>query len=275
MPRREEESSSRGSRRAPASTQRSGAVARPKASAVASDENDDVWDEIMEMKQGSSGDDGSFNKMNTNFYLSNGEEIDIVLLDNAPTIFNGHVIKCTGTKKDGGTYTFYRTEACQKSNQEYCVLCESDNKAVGKSKKIIAFRVLDSRGSWSKEANGGKGGLDGVATPKIFLVSLELAKQIKLLRDDAGGELTDKVIKLSKNEKYIANFKFRKNTNGSLSFIDAPEYDGELPEVMDVYAPMEDDDLIDFVRKFSHSDVAPAPARGAGGSARKVGSFGD
>lgn len=274
MPSREE-SGSRGSRRVPASPQRSGATARPRPSAKsASQDEDEVWDEIMEMKQGSGGGDGGFDKMNTNFYLSNGEEIDIVILDNVPTIFNGHVIKCQGNKKDGGTYTFYRTEACQKSAQDYCVLCETENKNVGKSKKIIAFRVLDSRGSWSKDANNGKGGLDGIPTPKIFLVSLDLAKQIKVLRDDAGGDLTDKVIKLSKNEKYIANFKFKKNPNGSLNFVDAPEFDGELPEILEVYAPLEDDDLIDFVRKFSHNEQPQAPAR-SGGSNRRAGSFGD
>ena len=38
--------------------------------------------EIMDMKQGSGGGDGGFDKMNTNFYLSNGEEIDIVIINN-------------------------------------------------------------------------------------------------------------------------------------------------------------------------------------------------
>ncbi len=269
MPSREE--GGRGNRRVPASPQRNGATARPRASANnASQDEDEVWEEIMEMKQGASGESGGFNKMNTNFWLSNGEEIDVVFLDNSPTIFNGHVIKCS---TEAGK-TFYRTEACQKSAQDYCVLCETENKTVSKSKKIIAFRILDSRGNWNKDLNNKKGGMDGVASPKIFLVSLDLAKQIKLLRDDAGGELTDKVIKLSKNEKYIANFKFRKNTNGSLSYIPAPSYDGELPEILDIYAPMDDEELMEFVRKFSYSEPATAPSRG-GGSNRKAGSFGD
>ena len=56
--------------------------------------------------------------------------------------------------------------------------------------------------------------------------------------------------------------------------MDAPEFDGELPEILEVYAPLEDDDLIDFVRKFSHNEQPQAPAR-SGGSNRRAGSFGD
>ena len=59
-----------------------------------------------------------------------------------------------------------------------------------------------------------------------------------------------------------------------MNFVDAPEFDGELPEILEVYAPLEDDDLIDFVRKFSHNEQPQAPAR-SGGSNRRAGSFGD
>lgn len=276
MPSRDEEDSRRVPKRAIA-TRRSVDNSRTRTSATkASQSEDEVWDDIMEMKPTSNGEDGTFNKMNTNFYLTNGEEIDIVILDNVPIVFNGHVIKCQGEKKDGGTYTFYRTEACQKSAQDHCVLCETQNRNVGKDKKIIAFRVLDSRGSWDKSLNNNKGGLDGVPAPKIFMVALDLAKQIKILRDDAGGDLTDKVIKLAKNEKYIANFRFSKNKDGSLNYVPAPEMDEdmEIPEILEVYAPMEDDDLIEFVKKFSHNETASA-TQAKGGSNRKVGSFGN
>ena len=229
--------------------------------------NDDVWDEIMNMKGKGSGGEGGFNKMNTNFYLQNGEEIDIVLLDEQPFMFWGHTIKCRS--KEGKT--FYRTEQCQKSEQDYCVMCESDNKAIGKAKKVIAFRVLDSRGSWDSEAKG----LDGIPAPKIFMVSIDLAKQIKLLKDDAGT-ISDKVLKLSKNGTYTINFKFKKSPDGSLRYVNAPDYDGELPEVLDVYAPMEDDELMDFIRQFADasSDSGSSNNRSSR-NGKATGSFGD
>lgn len=232
--------------------------------------DDDVWNEIMDMKSKGDGGDGGFNKMNTNFYLKDGEEIDIVILDENPEIFWGHVIKC---KTDAGQ-TFYRTEQCQKSEQDYCVLCESDNKAISKAKKIIAFRVLDSRGNWDSENKC----LDGIPAPKIFLTPLYLAKQFKTLRDDAGGTISDKVIKLSKNGNYQANFKFKKLQGGGLDYVSAPDYNEELPNISEVYAPMGDNELMEFVRKFADgSDASSKPSRGGnnkrGGNAS--GSFGD
>ena len=234
----------------------------------AKDNGDDVWGEIMNMKGKGSGGEGGFNKLNTSFWLSNGEEIDIVLLDEQPFMFWGHTIKCRS--KEGKT--FYRIEACQKSEQDYCVMCESDNKAIGKSKKIIAFRVLDSRGSWDSETKG----LDGVPTPKIFTVSIDLAKQIKLLKDDAGT-ISDKVLKLSKNGTYTINFKFKKNTDGSLRYVNAPDYDGDLPEVLEVYAPMDDDDLMEFIRQFADaSDGGNSGGSNRGSrNGKATGSFGD
>lgn len=228
---------------------------------------EEVWDDIMSMKGGGEG--GGFNKMNTAFYLKDGEEIDIVLLDENPFMFWGHVIKC----QSNAGKTFYRIEQCQKAEQDYCVMCESDNKAIGKAKKIIAFRVLDSRGNWDKDA----GDFDGVPAPKIFTVPLYLAKQFKSLKDDAGS-ISDKVIKLSKSGNYQANFKYNKSRDGSLRYVDAPKFDGDMPDVLEVYAPMTDDDLMDFIRQFAD---APTSNNGNGGGNRSrrngsnTGSFGD
>lgn len=221
---------------------------------------DAKWDEIMNMKSGGSGSDGTFNKMNTNFFLRDGEEIEIVLLDDAPTMFYGHTIKCKS--KDGKT--FYRTEQCQKSEQDYCTLCSTKNKAVGVAKKTIAFRIIDSRGSWDKEA----GALDGVPVAKIFLTPLYLAKQFKTLMDEAGGTLKDKVLKLSKQTQYLVNFKFSKLSGGGFNYVEAPEYEGELPEVLDVYAPLTDSELTDFVTMFGDGEQAHTPSPGvrAGGN---------
>lgn len=222
-------------------------------------QSDDVWDDIMNRKAtGGGDDDGAFNKFNTNFYLRDGEKEEIVLLDNEPTIFWGHMIK--GKWPSGSQ--FYRIEQCQKSQQGHCVLCDSENPAVAKAKSQIAFRVLDSRGLWDKKT----GAMDYVPFPKIFFTPLYLAKQIKTLIDDADGELTDKVLVLQKNGNYTVNFKFEKNPNGAgMLYCDAPEIEDELPEILEVYAPQSDGDLIDFVRQYADSG-APAP-RGGGNNA--------
>lgn len=258
-----------------ASTRKSAETASPRRSADRAstrqdrspESGEDVWEDIMNMKGGSGGGDG-FDKMNTNFYLKDGEEIDIVLLDENPFMFWGHTIKC---QSQAGK-TFYRIEQCQKSEQEYCVLCDSDNKAISKPKKIIAFRLLDSRGNWDRDKND----FDGEPSPKIFTVPLYLAKQFKSLKDDAG-EVSDKVIKLAKNSNYQANFKYTKQRDGSLNYVDAPEYDADAPEVLEVYAVQTDDELIDFVTQFADAPTA-APKGSKRSSARRsgnTGSFGD
>ena len=228
-----------------------GAYAPPMRTSNPSVQSADTWDEIMNMKSGGSGEEGGFNKMNTNFFLTDNEEIEIVLFDDVPTMFWGHIIKC----KSKDSKTFYRTEQCQKTEQDYCTLCSSNNPAVSKAKKIIAFRLLDSRGSWDSKA----GGLDGIPIPKIFLAPLYLAKQFKTLLDEAGGTLKDKVLKLSKKTQYMVSFKFDKLPSGGFDYVKAPEYDGELPDILDIYAPMTDADLSDFIMKFA--DNAPANAK--------------
>tara|TARA_Y100000034_G_scaffold29728_1_gene36186 strand:+ start:56949 stop:57749 length:801 start_codon:yes stop_codon:yes gene_type:complete len=216
------------------------------------DGSGDVWDDIMNAKQGGSNgtDENGFNKLNTNFWLSNGDEIDIVILDDDPVMFKGHTLKCV---TDAGK-TFYRNEQCQKAVQQYCEMCESKNKNVGSAKSLVAFRVLDSRGSWDREA----GAMDGVPVPKIFFTPIYLAKIFKSLKDDGEGVLSDKVIRLSKDGQYSAKFKLVKGAGGAMHFVDAPEYTGDLFEVLDIYEPMADEDLNDFMNKFVDTG-APAP----------------
>lgn len=226
---------------------------------------EDVWDTINDMKGGSG--EGEFNKMNTSFFLRDEEEAEVVFLDENPTIFFGHNIKC---ESDAGK-TFYRTEQCQKSEQDYCTMCDSTNTAIGKANRVIGFRLVDSRGSW----DGKKKELNGVPTPKIFLVPLYFAKQIKLLKDEQGT-ITDKVIKITKNGNYQANFKMNKIKSGGYDFeyIEEDEFDEmDIPEILDVYAPMEDEELIDFLDKFSAKAVKKTADRPQD-SGRKVGGFG-
>ena len=240
---------------------RHNAPSTPSRKQPQQDEGEEAWDDIMNMKSG--GSDGSFDKMNTSFFLREGEEIDIVVLDESPCMFWGHTIKC---QSQAGK-TFYRIEQCQKSEQDSCVMCDSQNKAIGAAKKIIGFRVLDSRGSWDRQTKA----MDGVPAPKIFMVPLYLAKQLKSLKDDAGT-ISDKVIKLSKTGNYQANFKYRKNANGSLEYVSAPDYEEDLPDILEVYKPMGDSDLIDFIRQFAEpaANTSTVSSRTTGGG----GSFG-
>ena len=204
---------------------------------------DDAWDEVANANEGGSGDSGEFTKMNTNFFLGKGEkDVEVVFIDPAPSIFTGHTLAC---ETDAGKQ-FWITEACQKLAGDSCVMCDSKNKNVGGKRKVIAFRLIDSRGAWDREA----GELDGIPTPKIFLAPVYLAKQLKSLKDEAGDDFNKVIIKLSKEGKnYVASFKFQK-TGKTMEFVEAPEYVGALPEIMEVYAPREDEELLDFMEKF-------------------------
>ncbi len=207
-------------------------------------EGDDVWDDVMNMKtKGQGGDDDGFNKFNTGFYLREGETANIVLMDENPVIFWGHVIKCKSKK--GSTY--FLTEQCQKSESSGCVMCDSSNPAVGKARKVIAFRILDERGTWVTPQGATQGDWDWVPKPKIFLPATYVAKQFKQLKDEAGGTISDKVIKLSKNGNYLAQLSLEKGAGGGMFYVQAPEYDGEMPDILEVYAIRDDRDLIDFI----------------------------
>lgn len=225
---------------APAQRQQEPLNATPQSGA-------DVWDTINDMSTGSGG-SGGFDKMNTAFFMKNDEQGRIIFIDENPVIFVGHVIKCIS---DAGK-EFYRTEQCQKVNQTYCTLCDATatNKAVSKANRVIAFRVLDERGKWDSS----KKGLDGVPTPKIFLAPTDFAKLVKTLKDEAGGKISDKIIKLQKNTKYIPTVSMVPLPSGGFDYEKFPEsiFDGMvLPEILDVYAPMSDQDIIDFIDKFA------------------------
>lgn len=228
-----------------------------------SGDSDDPWDTIANMKGGSGGsDDGTFTKMNTNFFLRDDEEAEVLFLDEDPVIFMGHTLKGQGEKS-----VFYRTEACQKSEQDYCTMCDTRNQNVSKARRVIAFRIMDFRGKWDTQ----KGGFDGEPSPKIFLVPLYLAKQIKILKDDTGS-LIDKVAKLTKSGNYGINFVTvpRKGGGFDYDYIDFEDEFGdmELPEVSEVYAPSEDDYLDDFIDNYCNGAPAPSNNSSSRGSSR-------
>ena len=232
---------------------------------------DSAWDSIEEMK--GSGGDGKFDKMSTSFFLKEGEKAEVVFIDENPVIFHGHNIKCVSEK---GT-TFYRTEQCQKSIQDYCVYCDASaqNNAISKANKVIAFRLLDSRGKWDSN----KRGLDGNPAPKIFLSPLYFAKQTKALKDEAG-EISDKVINISRTGNYTLSYKMNKLDSGGFDyeFVDEAIFnDMEMPEILDVYAPLNDAEATEFMDKFSAKQQQQQQTQAQGAQSpppRQIGTFG-
>lgn len=233
----------------------------PQRNAVASGAGEDAWEKVMNAKGGGGGakeDDNGFTKMNTNFYLTDGESTEIIFLEDVPYVFSAHGLKMKSKKGA----TFYVTEGCQKSAQNHCLMCSSKLSTVGKVRNVVAFIILDGRGSYDKDEQD----FDGVPVPKIFMTPLALAKAIKRLRDDVDGDLTDKVIKLSKDSKaYSISIATVKKGSG-IEYKKAPKYDGALPNVQELYAPLSDEEL---ERILSYQEDEPVSSA-KGGKAKGV-----
>jgi hypothetical protein len=220
----------------------------------------DAWDTVMEMKSASltkmAEDANGFNKLNTNFYLMDGEEADIMLLAEAPQVFAGHNLKLISKAKKA----YFVVEACQKSKQGHCVLCDSKSAMVGQPRQYIAFPMIDSRGKWDTP----KKAFDGKPTAKIFLMPLGLAKGFKKLKDDAGGTLLDKIVKLTKDAKnYMPTIRMIKNPNDANSMIYAPaiKWTDPVPNISVIYAPA-DDAALNQLLNYMPSDDSGAAAGG-------------
>lgn len=205
---------------------------------------DDEWEKLMSMKGTGSSvnkkDENGFDKMNCNFYLLDGETCDVALLEDTPHVFLGHNLKLAS--KSGRPY--FMVEACRKSIDSTCEMCSTNQKNVGAARQYIAFVLLDSRGSYDKNSKA----FDGKAYPKIFLAPLPVAKTLKRLRDDVGGSLIGKVIRLSKDAKnYSANVATVSDGKGGLKYKQAPTWDGPIPDVSVIYAPSEKEALSRFL----------------------------
>lgn len=228
---------------------------------VAQGTDDEKWEELMDMKSTgmsmNKADENGFDKMNSNFYLLDGEACDIALLEDVPHVFAGHNLKLRS--KSGKTY--YTVEACLKAVGDTCEMCSTNQKNVGAVRQNIAFVILDSRGAFDQKA----GAFDGKPCPKIFLAPLPVAKAFKRLRDDAGGTLKDKVIRLSKDAKaYSANIATVKKGD-QLMYKKAPVWTGPIPNVAVIYAPSDREQLAKFLN-FVSVDDGTEEASGNGGS---------
>lgn len=235
-------------------------------------DDDDVWDEIMNAdtsRKGGYDSDGP-SKMSLNFWLQSGESTEIAFLDDKPVVFQGHTIKCTSPNTGK---PFYRTEACGKAHGEECEWCNQSagNKNISKPKRVLMFRIVDGRGQWDKDAND----FDGVPALKFFQTSTELAQQIGVFKnDDNIGGITEVGFVLVKNEKYAITPKMRKDKKtGQLYFDDPIETEDDLVEVEDIYYPMDEQEVLDFIDQFVPAYVAPAPNSRHAGRGNGGGSF--
>lgn len=237
---------------------------------------DDEWDEIMSIdtKKGGGGgerEDG-YSKKSLGFWLKTGESCEISFIDEAPTILQGHVLKCSGEGKNG-SYTFFRTEACGKADADGdCVFCDNQksNAGISVSKRIIMARIIDGRGSWSAD----EGDLDGEPALKFFQLPIYLAQTLGALRtDDSHDGITTIMFKLSKNENYALSPKTEKVRGGGLRFADAFELEDmdDLPTVADIYEYMGEEEGQSFIDQFVNG--AP-PAKKSYGSKKPAGKGG-
>jgi hypothetical protein len=202
-------------------------AAKPAAS-------DDNWEKIMEAQESSkvSEDENGFNKTNTNFYLRDDEETNIIFLDDAPYLFHGHNLKMFSKNNK----EYYQTEACQKMTQKTCEFCSGGYSVTQK----VAFTILDSRGNWDTK----KADFDYNPAPKLFVVPIALAKIIKQTRDECGGTLTDKVMKLSRANK---NYSIRAvmeqvpgQPKGTLRYKPSIKFSKAIPDPTVIYGPVND-----------------------------------
>lgn len=208
-------------------------------------EGDDTWDTVLNMTNNSvdidKGDDNGYTKQNTNFYLKDGEEALIILMEDTPTVFQGHSVK----RKTKAGKSFFTVEASQKTVKNSCKWekAAQQNPAIGAARNQIAFPIVDSRGSYDSATQQ----LDGKPAGKIFLTPLPVAKRIKKLRDEQDGSLKGKILKLSKDAKnYTVELHMVKQADGSYRPKEAdPKMLAAIavPNIKKVYAPLEDNEI--------------------------------
>ncbi len=191
---------------------------------------EDDWDALMKVADSTKvgRDENGFDRMSTSFYLKDDEELEIMFLSDYPTMFNGHAMK----RFSKNNTEYYTKEPCQKSAQSYCLYCDEKYNV----QPVVAFPILDPRGTYdrqTKEVDASK------PCPKLFLTSVAFAKIIKKTRDDVGGTLMGKVMKLTRaNKNYsISAAMVPDRTPGTFRYKTAPAFTGAIPDAASIYSP--------------------------------------
>lgn len=239
-------------------------VAQPIQAAQAAQpavEGDDAWDLLDKHTGAARGgqDEGGFDRMNTNFYLKEGEEAKVVFLSESPFIFTGHSmerISQAGRK-------WYETVPCQKSAQGHCCYCQAGYAG----RQFAGFAILDGRGAYDKNQ---KKCVGGDPVPMIFLMSLGLAKVARGKRDELGGKFDNIVFNLKRvNKNYDLAAKMENKGGGLMQVVRMNgAYQGKVPNVAVVFAPDTDDQAQHIISSSSPASARQPLASGTGAGQR-------
>ena len=203
----------------------------------------------------SSADAEGFDRMNTNFYLREGEETDVVFLAEQPYIFDAHVLERhsqRGTK-------WYETVPCQKVSKKECLYCMEGHT----TRKFAGLPILDGRGKYEKTT---KKYMGGAPVPMVFLMAIPLAKVINKKRVDLGGKFGGIVFRLSRaNKNYVLDAKMTPvpGQPGQMKVTTMQRaYEGPVPNVAVIFTPDADDVAQNIVN--TSSSAASRNQNGAG-----------
>ena len=176
------------------------------------------------------------------FILTAGQKARIVVLSKSPYVFKGHTIKYKSKK---GTDR-YSTDPCQKMKQQTCIMCESAHEGIGEQRNFIAFEVLDSRGTYKN------GEFDKKPTVKVFLVPQYVAQALNELRQSCGGDLSKYIVEVTKSNNLTVKLATKQNPDGSFIYEKAPDlskYNDQRIDLREAYAPKDDTELREFLKK--------------------------
>jgi hypothetical protein len=118
------------------------------------------------------------------FWLKSDESAIIQFLDDEPYCYDAHQVK----DKNGN----WAVVPCQLNTGKHCVLCSEGVKQIWRA----AFKVLDYRGTWDKEAKKFK---HDTPVEKIWKVGPTIAQQLKNLIDKKGKDLTELVLEVTRS----------------------------------------------------------------------------
>lgn len=126
------------------------------------------------------------------FFISTGKTAIIQFLQDEPYCFDSHSVE----DKWGN----FKKAACQCMTKKRCSMC-SEN---WKKSWSAAFKVLDYRGTWDKEAKEFK---YDEKVEKLWVVGTMTAQKLQQISEKRGKELSEMVFEVTNNGKGDYNFE--------------------------------------------------------------------
>lgn len=191
-------------------------------------------------------DENGFDKTNTNFYVKDGESVDIVFLSENPYMVKTHGITKTVKKKDGTFVKFFPEETCQKIEGSTCILCDA-SKSIDTIKAAnleFFYPIISLQGARHKETKEFVGG----EAPAFFKPNRFVLGRIAELKNEYGSDFCNLVFSLTKVGKNVVfEVKMKKVGIGrdqvSKPMIYDKEYKGKLPDFMTIWQPKDSETL--------------------------------